>query len=147
MCPNGIRAKWTFGHRMAVMSGATGPTGATPETIAATPAARQFVGNWLKYWLSNQMVGSDPNPVLPRSKIRDNLLNQWFTASNCIPNPTTTDPVGDCPILDLTAAPFRLEAIVNESICLASTTRPGAPARASSASCLACTIEPARKAR
>src|SRR4051812_3574225 len=108
-CADAIRSKWTFGHLMAVMSGATG---ATPEALAAAPGARLFVANWLRNWLTVQTIGSDPTQVQPRAKIKDFLLKQWFTASNC-PLTTALDPVTDCPTLDLTAAPFRLEAIVN----------------------------------
>ena len=111
-CVDSIRGKWTFGHLMAVMSGATGPANATPEVIAATPGARSFVATWLRNWLTPQTVGSDPAQVQPRLKIKDFLLKQWFTASNC-PLTAALDPVTDCPNLDLTAAPFRLEAIVN----------------------------------
>ena len=99
-CPASSRAKWTFGRLMTVMSGATDET---------SPVARQFVGNWLNFWLGTQLVGEDPNPVAARGAIRTVLLDPWLTASGCA---VGSDPAS-CSTLDLTKAPFRLLAIVN----------------------------------
>ncbi len=98
-CPAARRARWTFGRLMTVMSGVTDET---------NPVARQFVGSWLSYWLSNQTVGLDPVPVAKRDNLKTALLNRWLQDSGCA---LGSDPAV-CP-LDLTAAPFRLLAIVN----------------------------------
>ncbi|HEX3761838.1 MAG TPA: PPC domain-containing protein [Kofleriaceae bacterium] len=109
-CTPDIRGRWTFGYLMAAMSGATVPAGSAPDALLATSTAQLFVGNWLKYWLSDQTVGADPNLVLKRNNIRTQLLNRWFQDSGCTVT-TTTDPTV-CH-LNLQAAPFRLLAVVN----------------------------------
>lgn len=102
-CPDTSRARWTFGHLMAVMSGATG---ATAEARAASPTATQFVASWLSAWLSDQTVGTQT--VAKRDNIKQALLAHWMQDSGC----ATDADLATCQ-LDLRAAPFRLLAIVN----------------------------------
>ena len=99
-CAASTLGRWTFGHLMTTMSGATAIDSAQ---------ARGFVGKWLALWLTPQGVGADPTPVAPRTGIRAALLNRWLTDSGCAAN---SDPAA-CATLDLTQAPFRLLAIVN----------------------------------
>jgi len=91
--------KWTFGQLLADMSGSGDPTSTT---------SRSFVGRFMKFWLSSQMVTGDPNPVAARGNFRPNFLDPWLVASGCAAG---SDPAV-C-MLDLKKAPFRLLAIVN----------------------------------
>lgn len=112
-CATGTIGAWTFGQLMATMSGNSDVTSAT---------AKQFIRQWLQFWLSNQtnVNPSRPQTVLARPQIGSVLLFRWLNASSCPSTPpqTSTDlnawmtALQNCP-LDLTKAPFRLLAISN----------------------------------
>jgi hypothetical protein len=115
-CASGTLGVWTFGQLMATMSGNSDVTSST---------ARNFVSQWLQFWLSPQTkVNPDrPQTIAARPLIGGVLLWRWLTASGCtaptLPAQTTTNPdtwltaLQTCPPLDLKVAPFRLLAISN----------------------------------
>jgi len=108
--------KWTFGQLMATMSG---------NSDVTSPTARNFVSQWLQFWLSPQtnVNPARPQTVAVRPNIGSVLLWRWLQASGCssptLPPQNTSNPatwltaLQNCPGLDLKVAPFRLLAISN----------------------------------
>ena len=97
-CAASKQGRWTFGYMMAAMAGTSDVT---------STAARQFVRDWLKQWLSAQQPNTSKDPAAPRTAIIETLIDPWLAASGC-PGATL-----DTCLPDLKKAPFRLLAFVN----------------------------------
>ncbi len=86
--PNGV---WTFAHLMRELANEV-ETGIDPS---------EFVVQWLESWEEGQTVNNFSVPAIPNVE-RLRILEQWIEASG-----GTDEP------LDLSIAPFRLQAIIN----------------------------------